>query len=87
MAKREGKASIHCYVDEELKKEAEALFDMVGLTMSEAISLFLRKCVSSNGLPFVVKMKEDELKKLRHNYLAAKSRRAHRKSEDTDENN
>ena len=39
-------------VDEDLKKEAEAMFEDMGMTFSVAISLFLRQAVREGRIPF-----------------------------------
>jgi len=41
-------------VDSELKKKSEELFADLGLTMSAAFHLFLRKSVEAQGIPFPV---------------------------------
>ena len=47
--------NINVRVDSELKKNAENLFDDLGLNMSVAITMFLKSAVSHNGIPFEVK--------------------------------
>ena len=42
-------------VNRELKESAETLFDYLGLNMSNAINIFLRKSVEQRGIPFPVK--------------------------------
>lgn len=49
---------INIRVDSDLKENAEALFHDLGLTMSGAITLFLRSAVDSNGIPFEIKRAE-----------------------------
>ena len=41
-------------VNRELKESAEVLFDYLGLNMSNAINIFLRKAVDQKGIPFLV---------------------------------
>ena len=41
-------------VNRELKESAETLFDYLGLNMSNAINIFLRKAVDQKGIPFPV---------------------------------
>lgn len=48
-------ANINVRVDADLKKSAEELFTDLGLTMSSAITVFLKSAVSHDGLPFEVK--------------------------------
>lgn len=43
-------------IDSEIKKEAVALFDQLGLDMSGAVNLFLHQCVLRGGLPFAVEV-------------------------------
>ena len=45
-------------VNRELKENAEALFDYLGLNMSNAVNIFLRKAVDQRGIPFPVKTEE-----------------------------
>ena len=39
-------------VDEKLKKDAEALFNRLGLDLSSAITMFLKTAVRCDGIPF-----------------------------------
>jgi addiction module RelB/DinJ family antitoxin len=41
-------------VNKELKESAEDLFNYLGLNMSNAINMFLRKSVDEKGIPFTV---------------------------------
>jgi len=41
-------------VNRELKENAEVLFDYLGLNMSNAVNIFLRKAVDQRGIPFPV---------------------------------
>ena len=41
-------------VNRELKESAEALFNYLGLNMTNAINIFLRKAVDQKGIPFQV---------------------------------
>jgi len=41
-------------VNRDLKKRAELLFDYLGLNMSNAVNIFLRKSVDLKGIPFPV---------------------------------
>lgn len=47
--------NINVRVDADLKKSAEELFNDLGLTMSSAITVFLKSAVSHDGIPFEVK--------------------------------
>jgi addiction module RelB/DinJ family antitoxin len=41
-------------VNRELKESAETLFDYLGLNMSNAVNIFLRKAVDQKGIPFLI---------------------------------
>lgn len=41
-------------MDEELKKQAEALFDELGMDMSTAFTIFVKKAVREQRIPFEV---------------------------------
>ena len=43
-------------VDDELKKEATAIFNELGLDMSIAVKLFLKQSVLTRSIPFDVKL-------------------------------
>ncbi len=44
--------TIQSRVKPELKEQAAAVFDAIGLSMGDAIRLFLQQSVNSGGLPF-----------------------------------
>jgi len=44
----------------EVKKEAEIIFKSLGLNMSVAMNLFLKKCINENGIPFDLKVPNKE---------------------------
>lgn len=47
--------NINVRVDIELKQAAESLFNDLGLTMTSAITMFLKSAVSHDGIPFEVR--------------------------------
>jgi len=47
-------------IDEELKQEAEVLFNKIGLNMSSAINVFFRKAVGSQSIPFELKAYDED---------------------------
>lgn len=49
-------------IDTELRDDANKLFDSLGLDMSTAIKIFLKKCLAENGIPFAVTAKKPEYK-------------------------
>lgn len=48
-------STINVKVPIEVKEEANALFSNLGLNMSTAINLFLRKAIYERGIPFDIK--------------------------------
>ena len=48
-------AIIHTRIEENLKREIEEIFNILGLTKADAITLFFKQCVIHNGLPFEVR--------------------------------
>lgn len=57
MAKTE---MIRARVEPELKREAEDLFSALGLSTTEAITLFYRQVTLHQGLPFEVRIPNEE---------------------------
>jgi len=55
---------IRARVDENLKANVEKIFNQLGLTMTEAITLFLKQCELNQGLPFEVKIPNEQTKKV-----------------------
>jgi len=47
-------ANLHVRIDPATKTRAEALFSDFGITVSDAITMFLRKSIMVGGLPFDV---------------------------------
>lgn len=48
-------ATINMRVNPEVKADAESIFSSLGMTLTEAINVFLHKAVMDGGLPFEVK--------------------------------
>ncbi len=48
-------ANINLRIDPETKKAAENLFSAFGITITDAINIFLKKSIMEGGLPFEVK--------------------------------
>lgn len=48
--------TIRARVEPELKERAEAIFDTLGLSPTEAITLFYKQVALNQGLPFEVKI-------------------------------
>ena len=51
---------IRARVEPELKRDAEAVFSTLGLTATEAIRLFYKQVALQHGLPFALKIPNDE---------------------------
>jgi DNA-damage-inducible protein J len=49
-------AMVHARVDAETKLQAQGVLNELGMTLSEAISLYLRQIVFRKGIPFEVKI-------------------------------
>ena len=48
--------SVNIKIDPVLKKDAQELFDNLGLSLSAAVNLFLRQAVREQALPFRVRI-------------------------------
>lgn len=48
-------AAISMRIDPEVKSEAESIFGNFGLTLTDAINVFLHKSIMEGGLPFDVR--------------------------------
>ena len=58
-------AILQIRVDDELKDQAAALYDELGLDLSTAVRMFLKKSLSEHGIPFETKVDEDILRGLK----------------------
>ena len=45
-------------IDTDIKKQANSLFNELGMDMSSAVNIFLRQCILHRGLPFNVALPE-----------------------------
>ena len=45
-------ATIHARLDEQVKNEALAVFDAIGLSVADAITLYFKQVALKNGIPF-----------------------------------
>ena len=48
-------ATINRRVNPEIKADAESVFSSLGMTLAEAINIFLHKSIMERGLPFEVR--------------------------------
>ena len=53
-------STITIRVAPQLKKDSEEIFEALGLTTTQAISLFLKQTALNKGLPFAVEIPNDE---------------------------
>ena len=66
-------AVINIRVNDEVKKEAETIFKSLGLNMSVAMNLFLKKCINENGMPFDLKIPNKKTNKILNGDIERKS--------------
>ena len=52
---KDDKSPINIMVDKETKENATKIFDDLGISMSTAISMYLRQIIKNDGLPFKVR--------------------------------
>ncbi len=50
-------------LDKEIKESAKKIFKELGLTMGEAVNIFLKQVTLHKGLPFEVKIPNEDTKK------------------------
>ncbi len=55
------KSTITFETDKETLEEAEKVFSSLGLTLEEAINLFLEKCIECNDIPFSYEEPSEQL--------------------------
>ena len=53
-------AVVHVRVESETKQQAEEVFNALGLSTSEAVNLFLKQVVLHKGLPFALRIPNEE---------------------------
>ena len=56
--------TVHTRVTPDIKKQADLIFESIGLTTSQAITLFLTASVNHNGIPFELVAPEEECEDL-----------------------
>jgi DNA-damage-inducible protein J len=49
-------ATIHTRIDAQTKSQAQSILSELGMTLSEAITLYLRQIIFNKGIPFEVKI-------------------------------
>ena len=53
-------ATVRARVDSRVKEEAEHVFSEIGLSTSQAINIFLKGVIRERGIPFELKLPNDE---------------------------
>ena len=48
--------NLNIRTDKDIKDQADAIFNELGLTMTTAINMFLRTTIRENGIPFTLKL-------------------------------
>ena len=48
--------NLNVRIDADLKKQSEEIFHELGLTMSAALTIFLRRTIRSKGIPFDMRL-------------------------------
>jgi DNA-damage-inducible protein J len=54
---------IHARMEPELKQSVESIFKALGMTTTEAVTLFYKQVMMRQGLPFAVEMPDEELER------------------------
>ena len=68
-------ASLNIQIDSAIKNEADNIARAMGMTLSAAISVFVRRMVEARAMPFavqVLKTENAELERIRQKRLSAK---------------
>ena len=48
-------SSIHIRVDPKVKEEVEKILNVIGMTSTEAINIYLKQIIIKSGIPFEIK--------------------------------
>jgi len=54
------KIRTNVYLDSDMKEQAKSIFKKYGVSLSDAINMFLTQSVMERGLPFEMKLPNDE---------------------------
>lgn len=54
-------AMIHARMEPELKQDVESIFRALGMTTTEAVTLFYKQVKMRRGLPFALEVPDEEL--------------------------
>ena len=53
-------AIVQFRVDDELKSEASTIYEKLGLDLSSALRMFMKRSVAMNGIPFSMVLEKEE---------------------------
>lgn len=56
------KTTLNLRIDSQLKKQAESIFENLGISMSSGVVLYLKSVVREQGIPFDVKLDKKSTK-------------------------
>ncbi len=74
--------TIRARVEPKLKKAAEAIFNKLGLSTTDAITLFYKQVEMQEGLPFDVKVLNEETRKALREVRMKQGLKKHKSLED-----
>ncbi len=60
------KIRTNVYLDAEMKKKAQEIFKQYGMGLSDAFNIFLAQAVMEKGIPFSIKIPNDETAQVIH---------------------
>ena len=63
--------TINIRVDEDVKREADAMLEKLGMNMSVLVNMTLRQLITDEALPFLPKYKPNDNKIARRNFINA----------------
>ena len=49
-------SNLNIRIDPEMKKKAESIYSQFGITLTDAVNIFIYQSVNCNGLPFELKI-------------------------------
>ncbi|MDR1135085.1 MAG: type II toxin-antitoxin system RelB/DinJ family antitoxin [Clostridiales Family XIII bacterium] len=58
--------NINIRVDTDIKRQAQDIFNSLGLDMSTAVNVFLRQAIQKRGIPFPITENQASLRKTPH---------------------
>ncbi len=58
------KTRTNVYLDTEMKKKAKEIFKQYGMGLSDAFNIFLAQSIMEKGIPFQIKIPNDETAKV-----------------------